>query len=260
MMGTAWTSGPWIESWKGWKRRKQVEIGTASLNQEETCGRGGSWLQRIQEGLPLHVLIRGSRALLRAKDESMRPWAEVRVTGVEPADRLGPFEVTLEAFRMGERLSESAIETEGFRKLSGDPAVCLRLVVNHDAEGCPLVSPTWEIEGMEVVGRPCLAEEAGDRAWKAARAVPCREIRIHRLDPHGNWSVSTEPGHRVGIPASPVEALPIRDRYTELSRQIPARPRALPFAIPPMKPGSPREDYEPFRMCIRTKTSKEECR
>jgi hypothetical protein len=87
-------------------------------------------LQRIQEGLPLHALIRGGRALLRAKNGTKSLWAEAPILGACKAESLGPFEVTLEAFRMGERLAQSEIEAEGLQKLLGDPAVRLRVVLD----------------------------------------------------------------------------------------------------------------------------------
>lgn len=237
-----------------------MEIGTISWNEEQAPGGGSRRLQRIQDGLSLLAWVSGGRLALRERDGSKRVWEEVPVGDRETEARGGPFDATLEAFRNGMRLAGEAIREEGLKRLQEDPSVCLRLVLNHDAEGCPLVRATWAIEGIEVVGRPGLAEEAGEHAWKAARAIPCREIRVYRLDAHGNWSVSTEPGCRDVVCVAPVEALPIRDRYTELCRRIPARPRALPFRAPPIKPGNPREDPESFRMCIRTKTSKEECR
>jgi hypothetical protein len=177
-------------------------------------------------------------------------WAEIPLKEVEDAGIR--FDVTVEAFRSGERLGVEEIQELGFRGLCADPDVAVRLVVNHTANGDPLLDPAWEADGVEVLHRPTIDSREGKAPWVLARRLPCLEVRTFQRTETGEWILSTEAGSGIRKPSGTAkeapEKTPANDRYSTLCRSIPTRPAARPFGVRAVDRRSVTEGLKSFRM------------
>jgi hypothetical protein len=209
-------------------------------------------LQRIQEGLHLLARAQDGFLVLALPDTPNQVWARLPVEGVREEEAGLEHDSTLEAFRDGKRLGQEEIAEAGCAWLIADDSVTLRLVLNH-REGNPLVDANWRAGGMWIAARPSMSSSEGELRWKAARSLPCNELRTYRQSTGGRWRIETEGGclnqsQRKSEPASG-ESYPTRDRYSQWADRIPTRPLARPCAVP--APGTPlvqREGWDGYRM------------
>ena len=204
------------------------------------------YLQRYQEGLSLVAQSDSGILVLSRESEIPTVWAEVPLKEVE--DTGIQFAVTLEAFRSGERLGAEEIQELGFRGLSVDPDVVVRLVLNHTVNGDPLLDPAWEADGVEVLHRPTIDSREGKAPWVLARRLPCVEVRTFQRTEEGKWMVTAEAAIGVCDRSASVEGSSVNDRYSTLCRSIPTHPIARPFGIRPVDRASVTEGLKSFRM------------
>lgn len=159
------------------------------------------FLQRIQPGLPELIRVAESRAVVSLAADPARVWA---TWGISPGAARGEFDATLELFTGDRRWSETEIRESDPAEWMRRAEVHARLVLNHDASGCPLLESDWSVRGVAVIPRPALAERECDPEWKAAQAAPCESLRVYSRDETGRWSHTSQvPSPRHSAPPAP---------------------------------------------------------
>lgn len=205
-------------------------------------------LQRIQEGLPLSVRIEHEEA--RILDGSER-WTRFPVCPKELPLVEGSYDATLEVACHGRFLTAVEIQTHPLKNWLARKDAAVRLVVNRDAEGKPLLSAPFSLEGIEVAVRPTLTGAYGDPAWRIACLLPCHEVQVFTQAGDRSWKVlNRKHGDQESISTKmePAEEPRIGDRFDELAAALPSRPTARPYGTRGEDTKKRREEMERFRM------------
>jgi hypothetical protein len=205
-------------------------------------------LQRIQEGLPLSVRIEHEEA--RILDGPDR-WTRFPVCLKELSPVEGSFDATLEVACHGHFLTAVEIQAHPLKNWLTRKDAAVRLVVNRDTEGKPLLSLPFSLEGIEVTVRPTLTGALGDPAWRIACLLPCHEVHVFAQAGDRSWKVlNRKHGYQGSISTrvEPIEESRIRDRFDELAAALPSKPTARPYGTPGEDTKKQREDWKGFRL------------
>ncbi|MBV6482663.1 MAG: hypothetical protein DIKNOCCD_02413 [bacterium] len=206
-------------------------------------------LQRIQDGLPLRVVIQADR--LDLFDRASSDLLGQILLNEPPGDLCGQiFFATLEAAQGRELISEADLRRKPLAVWMLDPEVSGRLVLDQNREGEPVFEPIRLVAQIPVVSRPVLFEEAGLSAWKLAHSMPCRTVRIYQFQAEGHWLMTEEIRKDEEVPPQQAasEAVRLTDCFSRWIESIPNRPCARAWTCRGSRKGFQKHEMWQFSL------------
>jgi len=194
------------------------------------------------------VRVEGEQVVVE-EGEGRRTHFPLRSGGIPPLE--GNYDAILEVAWNGCFLKAEEISTRPLKAWLGCQEAAVRLVVNRNPEGEPLDSAPFILDGIEVVVRPTLNRSAGERAWRLASLLPCREVRVYSLDSERSWKVFSQvPGVRnfMDMKQEEVPEPQVHDRFNEMAAALPSQPTACPYGTRFSGTRKRNEDWKGFRM------------
>ena len=205
-------------------------------------------LQRIQEGLPLPVRLEGEQAVV---EDGEGRCTHFPLCPSENSPLEGSYDATLEVTHHGRFLDAKEIGTRPLKAWLGCKETSVRLVVNRNPVGEPLDSVPFTLDGIEVVVRPTLNRSAGERAWRLASLLPCREVRLYSPAGEQSWRVFTRVHDRLyslEMNRNETPQPPIHDRFNAMAAALPSHPMARPYGTRLLGTRKQKEDWKGFQM------------